>query len=400
MRNEACGQLCNRLLLCMFAVCLLWATSLQVCVAIVGFNISIPSFSVVVANCNYAYSEVKGQRDGYADCARRQMKQCGATLDTAYAEQRLQLATVQQLNQRYANQYQSTVGNCTSAVTNMKNAVTAWSAQGIEYTIPYQQNCTNTQRSATATTLGDTTRSRASVYTASHAYTVESDSTIVRLADYTSALSAYNAQYLHNKTRSLQRLAQTIVTDISTPHIANVGVSFVPVGNVLDQLLACTSLANHTTLQCNYNIQETLLQNFAYQQSIMLRTVRDMRAALIKATTSFNTLLGYVATAVTAANSFYDSVAGPAGVIQWIRNNVGNVGNLCGKSTPNYCSFTKVLTIRIVISAACLTTAIPVIHAAWKLLINIGWHCTYRPVGWCRRRNFPLSPMCHTPSVS
>lgn len=340
--NSACGQFCNRMLICMFAICLIWLTSLQVCVSIVGFNISIPSFSVVVANCNYAYAEVKSQRDSYTNCARRQMKRCEQSLDVVYAGEKMSVAHSQRQNQQYANQFQSLVGNCSTAVSLLKGSVAAWSSQGVQYTIPYHTNCTGTKRSAAVTVLGDNSNSRTSVYSATQAYTVSSDNTVVRLAEYSVALNAYNAEYVHNKTQRLRQLAQSIVTDISVPHIVTISASFEPVFDVLDQVLACTSLANRTSLVCKHQLPTTLLDAFEYRQYIIARTIRDLRSAFLRAQDNFHSLADAVMSAVLAANQFYDSVVGPMGVIQWVRDNTAGLGNLCGKSTPNYCSFTKV----------------------------------------------------------
>ena len=68
--DSSCGRFCNRLILCLLSVSMLWASSLQICVAIVSTNISVPSFSSVVDNCQFAYDTMMEQRDQYKKCSK------------------------------------------------------------------------------------------------------------------------------------------------------------------------------------------------------------------------------------------------------------------------------------------------------------------------------------------
>jgi hypothetical protein len=176
------------------------------------------------------------------------------------------------------------------------------------------------------------------VYAASLAYTQSSDSTIERLAEYSFALNTYNAAYLHNKTRQLQNLAQSVVLDVSTPHIHAINVSFAPVGKIVDQLLACASLSPNSST-CTY--PTSLMQVYNIQKGISEIMLVKMRRYMDDVIAFFDMMAADIDTAIDAANAFYDSVRGPKGIIAWVLANSGLTG-LCGKSTPNFCSFTKV----------------------------------------------------------
>ena len=140
--KEAATKLCNRMIMCIFAVLLLFGTSLQVCVAIVGTSIKAPSFSSVVKNCKYAFGVVQEQSDYYAECTERQIATCKEVLDAAYIRETFRVQNNQLSNAQFLNVFQNAVGNCSSAVTLAKGAVSAWTAQGVKYEIPYNGNCT------------------------------------------------------------------------------------------------------------------------------------------------------------------------------------------------------------------------------------------------------------------
>ena len=142
--SNAVSKLCNRMIMCVFAICILWLTSLQICVAIVGTNIKIPSFSAVVTNCKYAYAVVQEQSDFYAACTQRQIDICTDNLDAAFVQETFRVQENQQINLQYLNAYQNMVNNCSSSVGLAKGAVSAWSGLGVQYVIPYFPNCTGT----------------------------------------------------------------------------------------------------------------------------------------------------------------------------------------------------------------------------------------------------------------
>lgn len=130
------------MIMCVFAICILWLTSLQICVAIVETNIKIPSFSSVITNCKYAYSVVKEQSNYYSDCTSRQVAMCRENLDVSYVNEKFRVHENQLSNTQFLNAYQQSVGNCSSSVSAAKGAVSAWTGLGVTYSIPYYANCT------------------------------------------------------------------------------------------------------------------------------------------------------------------------------------------------------------------------------------------------------------------
>ena len=178
--------------------------------------------------------------------------------------------------------------------------------------------------------------------------TADSESTVTRLATYSVALSSYNAQYLNNKTRSLQNIAQNIVNVAAMPHIRSIQLSFEPVYTVFNTLLACTSLSNTTTTICPY--PTSLIKTF---NSIMFVVNRDfdlLVAGFQRALWYASIVQDRITKALNTVNEFYDAVQGAQGVIKYV-SNLG-FGSICGKTSPNICSFTPV-------SVLCLYSRVP-----------------------------------------
>jgi len=188
-----------------------------------------------------------------------------------------------------------------------------------------------------ASLLDDTSAQRTSVYVSADSYASESDGTVTRLATYSVALSSYNAQYLHNKTRALQNLAKNIVSVSAVPPIGSISNSFEPVYGVINQLIACTTVSNSTT-KCVY--PTNMMALFNAQMAAVNKDLGVLSDKFNLALSYGLTFQTYVTSAFIAVNAFYDAVQGAQGVIKYV-SNLG-FGSICGKTTPNICSFSPV----------------------------------------------------------
>ena len=89
------------MIMCVLAVSLLWATSLHICLAIIGTSIKAPLFSSVYKNCKYAYGVIQEQSGYYADCTERQVSICRDNLDTSYVHETFRVSENQHSNLQY-----------------------------------------------------------------------------------------------------------------------------------------------------------------------------------------------------------------------------------------------------------------------------------------------------------
>ena len=77
LKDEA---LWNRMIMCFFAICLMWATSLKVAAEIANAFIATPSAKDVMDTCSNAYDIVNEEREEYLSCVEIQLGQCNINL--------------------------------------------------------------------------------------------------------------------------------------------------------------------------------------------------------------------------------------------------------------------------------------------------------------------------------
>ncbi len=77
----------NRCLLCLFAVLLLWITTLRLCVDIANIYVKPPPLPQVIKVCEDMASTAETQRAHYSACVSNQMEVCQKHLDNAYNDE-------------------------------------------------------------------------------------------------------------------------------------------------------------------------------------------------------------------------------------------------------------------------------------------------------------------------
>lgn len=348
------SKLLNRMILCLFALCLLWLTTLQLSVAIVNEYITIPMISNVAESCQTTFAKVNEQRNQYTACADRQVVTCQEQLDAANRRESMRVHDATVRNRALFSQYSSVVTNCSEAQTTAQSAMKDWmDAAESDYDLPFQSTCTMKNRDSVNAWIGaDTTKeSKQSLYSSAVQYVTSTEGTVSRLAEYSNTLSQYNEEYLNNKTKKLQMLSVEVVNEVSAPRLAEMGHSFDSTYDVLDMVSACIGLAKEGTVDdgisseplphCAYSDGARVL----YDQAMVVSNSR-MRAMQNAVTAAQDYMDNYglqVATAVEQADRFYDSVSGAQGIIRWVVQNTGGLFGsssvLCGQSTPNWCSF-------------------------------------------------------------
>ena len=89
---------CNRVIVCMLAVSMLWLTSLQVAVGIMDAYISTPTMTAVIKSCDHSYNVVSEERIAFGECVAVQLTSCNTQLTTAYIEETSKVASYESSN--------------------------------------------------------------------------------------------------------------------------------------------------------------------------------------------------------------------------------------------------------------------------------------------------------------
>jgi hypothetical protein len=332
----------TRAALCVVAVCALWLTSLQLCVALVDWTILTTTFTTVVGSCTFSYDVVQRENKAYARCVQEQLTACNTALTLAAVDEMGRVTAAQGHNAQVVAAWQAEQGNCSVAATAATGALTAWSALGVTYAVPYAANCSASSRQAVDAMLGHASSSaRSSAFAASSAYAAAADSAATHLGAYAQAVNVYNAAYVANKTRALPGLSRAALVALVGPVQRGIDARFRRLAATVGDLLACVALADESPSavagQCPY--PTTLAAEYASLQLYVNNTANAVHTHFQAVDAELVATGRSIAAAVAQANAFYDSVVGAQGVLAWVQANLGV--NLCGKSVPDFCAFSK-----------------------------------------------------------
>ena len=332
----------NRCIVCCLAICLLWLTSLQLCIVVVDLNIHTTTLGSVVDSCTYSFDVVQRENEAYSLCVQQQLITCNNVLTVSAIAETTRVETTQSQNTYIVRTNQQKQSNCSMILTAATNALKAWSALGLEYTIPYR-NCSTDQRIAVITLLGDTSSTaRSNAYASSVQYSQSSDTTTTRLSQYEQNVIAYNVAYMKNKTQILQSSSNTLIDKLSEPYLARINARFSNLEATVDGLLACLSLVDDSSaatvtakVRCPY--PTNLLEEYKSLRMYINTTLDSVHLYFAEVNDELLTVSAGISTAVGKANAFYNSVKGAQGVLAWAQTNLGV--NLCGVTQPDFCSF-------------------------------------------------------------
>lgn len=331
----------NRMIVCVFAISLLWLTSLQICVSIVNTQLSIPIISSVFDSCNYARRRAVEQKSHYDMCVEHQVRMCGTDLDAALLQERSRVESVRRSNLKKIQILTIATENNTNSLNLFKETVEAWRAQGSAYSIPYRSNCST--RSDVEAMLGDTSSSdgtdRPDTTSLSQQYAFDSDGRVASLVDYTSALSSYNIKYLHNKTKALQVLSMNVALDVTIPRIGAISSNLEAISPTFERVLACATFSDSPELNCR--LGHSALSLYNQIRLVLNHQIDELAVTFHRIHAEVDSYSELLLAAIAAADQFFDSVRGAQGIGNWIISNTGITG-LCGKSSPSFCDFSKV----------------------------------------------------------
>jgi len=340
--QHSCGYFfLHRLILCLVAISLLWLTSLQICTLITGQYIAIPTFQTVINHCQFGYDRTVEQQQLYTDCVNRQVKVCNIelvkynTIETTRMEKNIQY------NQQMLQTFQSLDSNCTTYYTNTKAIYNTWLNGGLNYELSYDSDCVGTRKDTVASLLGDTSSSQQTIYLTSSNFALTSNARIAYMVQYSNSLSKYNQQYMTNKTKSLQQIVLHSLPGTSLPHMKEITTQLNTMDNIINTLYACIALDNITSTPCPYG--RGIYQYYQIKRLSVNFRINTLSNSLLNVVSVAQAYSAKALAAMAQANSFYAAVKSVNGIIVWIINNIPGVGtSLCGKTNPDWCSFTSV----------------------------------------------------------
>ena len=198
-----------RLVVSIFAVGLLWLTSLSTVVQIVNLDavIDVPEPKEVFNTGIEMYNVTIRLRNEYIECIADAVSECNQSLYVKMENEGARVAAASKVNVLAVNVALEVQASCSSSRAYALAAVTAWQErQGLNSTNHYTDACTAEERSSLAEITGDLTAQKSATYSLINGYTGHSNSTVESLLDRIEARASYDGDYLYNKT--LQKLIQ------------------------------------------------------------------------------------------------------------------------------------------------------------------------------------------------
>jgi hypothetical protein len=329
--SEKSNRIVHRMILCGLSLSLLWLTSLELSQSLVRqFGVGVPSLSSLQEVCwHHGWGVVEGQKRGYEQCVMVELEHCDAQGEAALAAEKSRVREVKQVGDAALVQVRKWEANCTTLLEAAKQAAESAGCSGSTSAMP-----TASPTQAPTSPLKDVI-----------SYTQSSDATVGRLAAYADALETYNSNYLRNKTKALQGLSLDIVASVAAPTLPSINASFASLSLSLDALLGCVVLGSGAD-----NAQVCPL-GITSADALYLTLQTEMEGQLAAVTSTLDAfkfdLQMFKLTldeALASADSFFDSVAGAQGILAWIVANLdafGAVGDMCGRSSPDWCSFSS-----------------------------------------------------------
>lgn len=337
-----------RAILCIFAISLLWLTTLKVSVAILSQFFDLPRLETVWAVCESTYDDIQVQKRAHAACSDRQMQVCTAQLDASVASQISIASEAKRANDALIECMRSTANSCSAALNDIRSEVAAIERNYVgTWSKAFENSCSNSSRSALSAYFADSSETDAGVMAAVNQLSFASSENIATIARFADDLNDYNVDYASNKTLGIQRAVASIQADmehLSSEAVTDIEHLMASVLTSTEQLIACIGLDNATVVRSHcpqglgmYDRMKELQYMMRVHTLIFEGFVDDYKR-------EFDMFAADVTDAIKSADNFYDSITGASGLISWIVKNLNvfQVANeLCGKGSPNWCDFSK-----------------------------------------------------------
>lgn len=313
---------------------------IRVCVSIVECAITVPEYNNLSSSCTYSYNVIKDQKIEFESCVSSQMNICNSTYKLAIDNEFTRTESVNHYNQQVINISAINVNNNNNKIRNVKALLSKLSSIGIN-TIYRSTQCQYEEIDRAKSILGNGNIETSSVITNNvNYYALESNDLVKRMSSFITAFSEYNNQYIHNKTIMNKFLSNKAISNFTSTINHNIESSFGEINNLMNQLIACIGYNNSSNTTCNPGTSSSDIY-LDLKDKMDIQTTRVQRAYL-DTITSVRSYESQVNAALSKADSFYDSIKSSAGIIAWIIKNFNVFNdNLCAKTTPDWCSFSK-----------------------------------------------------------
>mmetsp|Transcript_3359 Transcript_3359/g.6107 ORF Transcript_3359/g.6107 Transcript_3359/m.6107 type:complete len:913 (-) Transcript_3359:38-2776(-) len=233
----------NRMRLCLVAICIMWATSLQVSTFISSSFIQIPQLDAILSSCQAGLSVVRNEKTLFDSCVDAQIDSCSDQLERAIDRETLRINKTSTLNQELVELTTDIQQSCSLAFTSLKLALESWVGYG--EILPYRSNatCSADEIGQLANSFGSIESVKSEAFSLSSQYRLESTLAVDKISGYAMERFNYDAEYIDNQTKLFQKDLDEYRSTVTIPEI-DLSEIFHNISTNIEIVVACVSVHN------------------------------------------------------------------------------------------------------------------------------------------------------------
>ena len=294
----------SRMKLSVFAVFLMWASSLKVAFYVTSLFVHVPDPTQVLRSIQNTIHIVQHEKATFNTCVMAQLERCDKILNTTSDAEIKRVNQTTENNSHIIDDSQHVQSQCFASYSNIYRSMQKYVQAGGSISYSPETTCNASDRESLSVMVGDLGVVRSQAYELSSSYGEDSINTVNQLAEYAQERGAYDRDYVQNHTRFMQEEMELYMASIEVPQI-DMEPSFVQLSKNIENLVSCISLRHSDGGKCQY----TDISIRQYLDAV-IQQLQNQQSVLLEQWDQFNTnALQYKANALTAyqqAMAFHD----------------------------------------------------------------------------------------------
>ena len=233
----------NRMKLCLFAIILLWVTSLKNALLISSIMIPVPELDSIYSSCATTYSIVNEESKYYSDCVRYQLEECKRKLFESMLSETQLINVLQTRNRNIVQKAKAIEKKCTNAFIQARFIIKRYLDTGNALPTENESStCNKEEKENLWKDLGDLSSVRSLALGLSEDFGLDSMSTFEKMNANSKEIVSYSKGYISNFTLKTQgQVNEYAILIKSKAHAQDFSSSLSSLKESSNNLLQCVS---------------------------------------------------------------------------------------------------------------------------------------------------------------
>ena len=243
-------QWINRMKVSLFAVFLMWTSSLNVAFFISSMFVTVPNVQDVLRTVQNSLDVVQHERRSFENCVDAQLERCSNELHTSKRAELKRMNETAEENYNVVNNAAQIQTECFMLYSSLYRSLEKFVEVGGG--LSYKESCDSSDRDRLSIMVGDVSAVRSQAFEIVASYSQESINTVARMAQYAQERALYDMQYIDNHTEYIQNEMELYLASIDIPGLDFSGSFELLNGNV-EELVSCISLRDDNMRKCKFS---------------------------------------------------------------------------------------------------------------------------------------------------